>query len=270
MSTTAVAGREAGAGLITRLWVRRTEPIWPFVWLGLLPVLGWLLLAAFALLPFAQDEIEAQVREQTRAYLNDHGFGWVDVAVSGQEVRLSGMEIKTGDGSLALQAAREAVCPSWAGWLACADEVDGRFTQAPAPVAMPAPAAPPTAAQSCEAELAGIVAKSEIEFTTGSAVISPRSAAVLDDLAKAAAQCPGVLRIEGHTDAVGTAEANQVLSEARAAAVRAALQQRGLAAARLRAEGYGATVPLADNATEDGRARNRRIEFHVVEETAGH
>lgn len=265
MSTTTVAGRTAGSGFASRLWVKRPHPIWPFFWRGLLPLLGLVVLAVFALAPFARDDIEAHVRQRTRDHLNNQGFGWVDVAVSGQDVHLSGMEIKPGDGDLALAAARDALCPTWAGMLPCAVLVDGSFSR-PAPT----PAPPPTAAQSCEAELAAIVAQSQIEFATGSAVIAPASAAVLDALANAARACPGVLRVEGHTDAIGSPEANRVLSEARAAAVRAALEQRGLAAARLQAQGYGATVPVGDNATEAGRARNRRIEFHVVEETAGH
>lgn len=258
MATTTLAGGAPGARAGRRLWARREQAIWPFFWRGALPLVGLLLLGAFALLPFARGDIETAVRDQVRDQLERHALGWVAVSVSGQDVHLGGIEIQAGDGERALQAARDAVCPTWAGPLTCAVQVDGAFTQ-PAPAAP----APPSAAQSCEAQLAGIVAQSQIEFANASAAISPASARVLDALAKAAAQCPGVLRIEGHTDSVGPAAANQLLSDARAAAVRAALIQRGLAAAQLRAEGLGARVPLADNATEAGRARNRRIEFHV-------
>lgn len=67
--------------------------------------------------------------------------------------------------------------------------------------------------------------------------------------------------VGGHTDNVGAPEANQKLSEERARAVVAALVQRGIAASRLEARGFGQTAPIADNRTEDGRAKNRRVEL---------
>src|SRR5205807_8138253 len=66
------------------------------------------------------------------------------------------------------------------------------------------------------------------------------------------------------TDPVGRSAFNRRLSQARAAAVRDALIARGVPAERLRARGFAARRPIADNTTESGRARNRRIEFHVV------
>jgi len=69
--------------------------------------------------------------------------------------------------------------------------------------------------------------------------------------------------IEGHTDNVGTAEYNQKLSEQRAHAVMKYLIDRGVAANRLHSVGYGLTKPVADNKTEDGRARNRRVELVI-------
>ena len=76
--------------------------------------------------------------------------------------------------------------------------------------------------------------------------------------------CPGTVRIEGYTDSVGRGLVNLHLSEARATAVRNALIARGVAPTRLRTRGYGGHHPLADNSTEAGRAKNRRIEFHVI------
>ena len=67
--------------------------------------------------------------------------------------------------------------------------------------------------------------------------------------------------MEGHTDNTSTPAHNQQLSERRAQAVVAALTQQGVAASRLQAAGFGQTRPLADNATEPGRAQNRRVEL---------
>ena len=69
------------------------------------------------------------------------------------------------------------------------------------------------------------------------------------------------IEVGGHTDNVGSADANLKLSRERAQAVMAALAERGVAAGRLTAKGYGQTVPVADNRTEDGRAKNRRVEL---------
>ena len=71
----------------------------------------------------------------------------------------------------------------------------------------------------------------------------------------------GVISIEGHTDSKGNDASNLRLSDARARSVLAFLVQQGLPAARLTAQGFGEARPIADNANEAGRARNRRVEF---------
>ena len=68
------------------------------------------------------------------------------------------------------------------------------------------------------------------------------------------------IRIEGHTDSTGSANANQVLSQRRAEAVRDALVAAGIDAARMTAVGVGAERPVAPNDTAEGRARNRRVD----------
>lgn len=87
----------------------------------------------------------------------------------------------------------------------------------------------------------------------------------LDKLASLLKDNPGLtIQINGHTDAVGNAAANQKLSENRAASVVRYLVEQGIAATRLSYKGYGATQPIASNATEEGRALNRRTEMKVV------
>jgi OmpA-OmpF porin, OOP family len=69
------------------------------------------------------------------------------------------------------------------------------------------------------------------------------------------------LRVEGYTDNQGNAAANQALSEKRAQAGLAWLTANGILADRLKAQGFGQTKPIADNGSEDGRAKNRRVEL---------
>lgn len=117
---------------------------------------------------------------------------------------------------------------------------------------------------SCEQRLADILSVARIQFETSSSVISASSFGLLDTIAEAVAACPGRLRIGGHTDSRGGADYNRELSYQRAFAVRRALIQRGIESDRLVAQGYGESQPIADNATDEGRARNRRIEFRVI------
>jgi OOP family OmpA-OmpF porin len=100
---------------------------------------------------------------------------------------------------------------------------------------------------------------------------SDKSAVPADDvetvkaLAAIAGQCPeSRLEIGGHTDEEGSQAYNQALSERRAIAVMKAMISKGVAAERLSAVGYGETVPLATNDTEEGRTVNRRIEIKVL------
>jgi outer membrane protein OmpA-like peptidoglycan-associated protein len=69
------------------------------------------------------------------------------------------------------------------------------------------------------------------------------------------------LAVQGHTDNAGTPAHNQQLSEARARTVAATLTAQGIAATRLQPAGFGQTKPLADNGTEEGKAKNRRVEL---------
>ena len=243
------------------LW--RDPPVWPFLWRGLLPLLGLAVIALFAFGTFARSWIEASVQRETREQLNAAGYAWVGLKVSGQNVTLSGVEPTSSAGERAIALAKAASCPTWLGRRTCAVSVAADFTSPPPSLAAAAPVVTAAAAQACERSLASLLAAEEIEFGSASAAISARSAPLLDRLAKQARACPGNIRIEGHTDSVGRSAFNQSLSDARAAAVRAALIDRGIPAARLQARGFGATHPVADNHTAAGRAKNRRIEFHT-------
>jgi OmpA-OmpF porin, OOP family len=108
----------------------------------------------------------------------------------------------------------------------------------------------------------GHVAVYGIHFDTGEATILPDSESTLNEIVKLLEQSPDLkLRVEGHTDNVGAAAANQALAEKRAQAVVAWLVAHGISSPRLTAKGFGQTQPVADNSTEDGRAKNRRVEL---------
>jgi OOP family OmpA-OmpF porin len=113
-----------------------------------------------------------------------------------------------------------------------------------------------------ELSKSGHIALYGIHFETAKATILPDSDTVLAEVAKMLQQNPDVkVSIEGHTDNVGSASANQTLSEKRAQAVVAWLTSHGIEGSRLQAKGWGASKPVDDNATEDGRAKNRRVEL---------
>ena len=102
----------------------------------------------------------------------------------------------------------------------------------------------------------------EIQFETGSSVIKPASYSTLDEILKSAVVAEGLkLGVYGHTDNVGNDEANVKLSNERAAAVKSYLVGKGLSTERLESKGYGASKPVADNTTTEGRARNRRVQI---------
>lgn len=105
-----------------------------------------------------------------------------------------------------------------------------------------------------------------IHFATGSATITRDSSETLRKAAEAIKATPDGTRIEvgGHTDNTGDAAANLRLSVERADAVSSRLVELGVPAARLVAKGYGQDKPIADNASEAGRAQNRRMEFTLL------
>ena len=114
-----------------------------------------------------------------------------------------------------------------------------------------------------EIEKTGRVAVYGINFATGKADITPDSAKVLGEIGNLLARKPDWrLRIEGHTDNVGNPKSNQDLSDRRAQAVKAWLtSKQGVKPERLETKGFGDTKPVADNQTEAGRAKNRRVEL---------
>jgi OOP family OmpA-OmpF porin len=129
------------------------------------------------------------------------------------------------------------------------------------------PAAAPVDATVCQQLFSEVLAKGTIRFESGRSTLDLDSAGLLDHLTEIALRCPTTnIEVAGHTDADGDNPANQALSERRAQAVVDYLVKAGLPAGRFTAAGYGSTQPVAANDTDEGKARNRRIEFVVKEQ----
>lgn len=104
-----------------------------------------------------------------------------------------------------------------------------------------------------------------VEFNTGSDQLSPRGKAVLDELVPILQTNPNAnFEIGGHTDDQGNDAANQKLSERRSVTVKNYLVSKSLAETRFTTKGYGELQPIADNKTDEGRQKNRRIGFTVT------
>ena len=102
----------------------------------------------------------------------------------------------------------------------------------------------------------------DIHFDTGKATIKSESQPIVDQIVALLKENASLkLSIEGHTDNVGDAKSNKTLSENRAKSVMSAIVGAGVTAARMSAAGFGAERPVADNRTEEGKAKNRRVEL---------
>ena len=113
----------------------------------------------------------------------------------------------------------------------------------------------------------GSVALYGINFDTGKATLQSGSEAMLGEIVKVLREhTDWKFEVQGHTDNVGAAAANLALSDQRAKAVVAWLVTNGIDATRLVAKGYGDSQPVADNTSEDGRAKNRRVELKKLNE----
>jgi OmpA-OmpF porin, OOP family len=105
----------------------------------------------------------------------------------------------------------------------------------------------------------------DCNFETGKADLKEESFKVIDELvAYLNRKDDERIELGGHTDNVGTAKSNQILSEARANTVRTYLIAKGIDPARVTAKGYGLSKPIASNKTADGRAQNRRTEVTIL------
>ncbi len=101
-----------------------------------------------------------------------------------------------------------------------------------------------------------------INFETGKSAIKPESQSIVDQVSQMLKESPGLkISVEGHTDNTGTVAGNQTLSESRAKTVMNALIAKDIDKTRLSSKGWGQSKPIADNSSDDGKAKNRRVEI---------
>ncbi|WP_170440234.1 OmpA family protein [Ruegeria arenilitoris] len=119
--------------------------------------------------------------------------------------------------------------------------------------------------EQCESRIAEVQETRKITFEPGSATVSSESRDSLNQIAEILRECgPIRIEIQGHTDSQGREEMNQQLSQSRAQSILNELRARRVPTKSYSAAGYGETQPIADNDTEDGREKNRRIEFRLI------
>lgn len=104
-----------------------------------------------------------------------------------------------------------------------------------------------------------------VTFPVNSATIQPQFRTTLDQISDSLSRYPdSLIDVYGHTDSTGADSYNQTLSENRARSVAGYLSSHGVNARRIQSQGFGETQPIADNATEAGRAANRRVEIKIL------
>jgi outer membrane protein OmpA-like peptidoglycan-associated protein len=112
-----------------------------------------------------------------------------------------------------------------------------------------------------------VVLPNAVLFDFGQSTLSANSEQALTRSATLLNRTKAMVLVEGHTDNVGTAQANQELSEERAVTVAQNLARRNVAADRMQAKGYSFSKPIATNDTEEGRRLNRRTDIVILNET---
>lgn len=212
-------------------------------------ILGFILICLLCIRVNAP-RIEQDLRQKSLAALQQGGISHEDISFRGQDAILAGTVASPG-----LKARIREIVAGVEGVRA----VDDRLAVA-APEAQTEPVSPPGQSPG------QLLGEKKVEFSSGSFALSSQSLSVLDEAARILKDYPHTtLEIAGHADSSGKETYNLELSRKRAEAVKEYLITKGIAATRLHTAGYGAGKPVADNATPEGRQKNRRVEFLIKE-----
>ena len=196
------------------------------------------------------ETVPADIGRAARAVVAEAGADGVEVRIDGRDVELAG--------TLAPDIDRDRLLGRVASVPGARIVLDG--------LSVFDPEARAREARAAFGDALGRIDTAALAFEPNSTSPSPASEPALQALLELLRAHPGHrVRVTGHTDNTGRPQVNLRLSRERAAAVVDWLTSRGIEPGRLIARGYGATQPIADNATESGRARNRRIEISYVD-----
>lgn len=251
----------------------------------ILGCLVWIVICLACLWPVSTS-IEQKFTTEYKQGLAQAGLGEFDFKIAGQVIRLSptkealeAAHITYKDDLDQAMMKAKTVAASLTGGLY---EQGGRFGVLSGPVTKiyadegqinalkatlgSAPTAQMIAkAEACSKKVAKTVEKNKLTFQTGSAKLETASEESLSRIAKAILDCSEGfnVHIKGHTDDQGGLDHNLKLSQDRARIAADGLMKRGINGERLRIQGFGATVPLKPNISDENRALNRRVEFIV-------
>ncbi|MGI9227882.1 MAG: OmpA family protein [Gammaproteobacteria bacterium] len=243
---------------------------------GLLVLLGLIALAILGYFCIYQhkNDIQEDIHTRTVAAVTPEGLGDANVTAHGRDVTLTGEvaseEIKSQAEKLALDVYGVRTVDNQLVLVApeLEPEPETEIIEEPEVVEEPKAVAPPKLEPlpeyTCQQEFDFLLSSNEIHFATNSANIEASSNNLLNDLVDVAKQClESKIEIGGHTDSRGSDDYNLRLSQERATSVMSYLVNKGIDPSQLSAIGYGESIPIADNETEEGLAKNRRIEFNV-------
>ena len=218
------------------------------IWLA---ILGFILLAILCICN-SRDKIENDIKVRSMDAISDiEGFDG-DISVNGRDVTINGVINSEG-----LQTKLEQLLGSEFG-------VRKVFSNLKVEIPESIPDARLAAIQE---ELNKIIEFDNIEFQSNTAIILPAKSMIIDKTAKILKENQDIsIEIAGHADSKGNEEYNIGLSQRRADAVLIQLVNRGIERSRLTAVGYGSGQSIADNDTEEGQQKNRRVEFIIREE----
>ena len=255
--------------------------------------LALLSLVYVAAIHFRAEKIEGDLRDRSNLALVVHDISWATVSINGRDVILEG----TAPDIESVKQTKEAIMSVWGiRMVACRCKVSTETDKTTDPIenspietrktpVMASSQPVPTLAESklisneavtrsveenntlpaqCQNDINTLLEGQNIEFASGSSSISTESFSLLKKLIIITIECPDShFEIAGHTDNIGNEGKNSILSLNRAQAVVDYLQAAGIPKDRLSAAGYGASLPVDSNETDEGRRRNRRIEFHI-------
>ena len=223
-------------------------------------------------------KIQEDIDSRARATLAEQELGEVVVNTDGRDIVLTGVVaseiirqqaemfasnvygVRTVDNQLTIKATESLIEPE----PTVGAKTETQHELEPHKQVVQAPKLEPLPEFTCQQDFDLLLSTDEIQFATNSADIDASSHNLLNDLIDAANKCPeSNIEIGGHTDSRGSDDYNLRLSQARAFSVMSYLISNGIDATRLSAVGYGENNPIADNDSEEGMAKNRRIEFNV-------